>query len=1373
MSRRLPASTLVVSFLLLAGVLLALAIPPAAAFGETPHEWNQVVNGTNHLDVHAGQSVAQSFVASETYVLVNLTLRLRNTGSLTDSLNVTVRADAAGVPAAGYLTASNVFAAGSVGLVSVPFAAPPALTSGVRYWIVATHAGILAEGYEWHHSLANVYAPGKAVLDAGVGWTDVAPATDMYFLTHGRPLATSLSVDVVAPASSLATGETTTFRVFVNNTGTQASGTAWVNVTLSPELVYVGDTAGTSSTAFPALTFTGLGNGAFSFDVTVRIAIGVDPGTLGTMTAALAYVNGTGAWRPGGSDAGSVTIGIEMKSLYLVPGPVGPSRGLTPILPVGSVAQQTNVTLSRGTSYNFDLTPALARPFRATDLRVTLYLDSPGNDARDLVTNLTLIDWNGVTIVPVAYHQSTVRTNNLDDFQEFTFDFSGFDHTLSPGERVRLRALFQGTSGSDAVLAMNSTFARSRLDLTTTTYVRIDALELRDASGPAALWSSRDALVVRANVSDPFGASEIVGARINVTAPGGGAVASWAPMTLLVTDPATPSAWELYGFTVSPFLGNGTYSVRVTAIEGNGVVDLAEGTALVRSPDLRLDKVSTTGTAKGGDRFDYQLWYNNTGSGSASRVWINDTLPSQVMFQGSSEEGARTGAYNWSWTNVGPGSYRLDIAVQVRGGVTDAFIRNTATLVYADEKGHLWPPGTSSVDVVLRGPLIALTLTPSASGVHGSESLTDTIRLSNSGDPAQNVWLNLTLPADLSYVSDTSASLGGISTVSGGDVRFAFGAMAAGATWTFTMGVRATASLTPGEVFSTTGTLDYTNENGVSLPQRSAQADVTALAPRIVSASFQFLSASVAAGNPVAGSVVFENQGNEGARDLWLNLTLDPFLAFLNASAPATVAGSELRFTMSGVGLGVRAVYVNLTALPTVPDRRTVVVGGRIDYSDAAGNLLLAVAVAPDSVLAGGSRITLSVSPNVATVEAGTVASFTVFHANAGSGTAGDVWLNLSLPASFVYVSDDSDGERTTATSLVQWHWTDQAPGPKSFELFLQAKPLVADRTQGNLSFEADYTDVAGASRNRTTASALVTVIAPSILLEIRADRPDVLAGGTVVYAITLRNTGSTAARTLWLLDPVDARLEIVSHTARVRAEGAPELNWTFPDVQPGQVETFELHVRVLENLAPRTLIANAVEAAYTNSEGLVLGYVRSLPVTVAVAVDPMPLVYILLGGLALGSVAVVYVWRRHKVAIEEVFLVYRDGVLMYHLSRTLVQEKDEDVLSGMLTAVQEFVRDAFRYGEHRELHSLDFGDYKILIERGRMVYLAVVYSGADSSLIRRKVRGVLDHIETAYARELGEWDGDMDKIVGARDMIRDLLFKGNGILPRATTRLG
>jgi len=132
-------------------------------------------------------------------------------------------------------------------------------------------------------------------------------------------------------------------------------------------------------------------------------------------------------------------------------------------------------------------------------------------------------------------------------------------------------------------------------------------------------------------------------------------------------------------------------------------------------------------------------------------------------------------------------------------------------------------------------------------------------------------------------------------------------------------------------------------------------------------------------------------------------------------------------------------------------------------------------------------------------------------------------------------------------------------------------------------------------------------------------------------------------------------------------------------------------------------------------------------------------------------------------VQIEEVFLVYRDGLLIYHLSRSLSQDKDEDVLSGMLTAIQEFVRDAFVYGEHRELHHLDFGDYRILIERGKNVYLAVVYAGKGFASVRKRVRSVLDQIEKAYHGVLEDWDGDMDKVAGARDVIREYLLKPAG----------
>jgi len=57
-------------------------------------------------------------------------------------------------------------------------------------------------------------------------------------------------------------------------------------------------------------------------------------------------------------------------------------------------------------------------------------------------------------------------------------------------------------------------------------------------------------------------------------------------------------------------------------------------------------------------------------------------------------------------------------------------------------------------------------------------------------------------------------------------------------------------------------------------------------------------------------------------------------------------------------------------------------------------------------------------------------------------------------------------------------------------------------------------------------------------------------------------------------------------------------------------------------------------------------------------------------------------------------------------------------------------------------------------------VYLAVVYSGPESPGVRRKVRSVLDRIESSYSDVLETWNGDMDKVVGARDIIRDYLLK-------------
>ena len=1373
LSRRLPASRLLLMFVLLAGAILPpLLAPTAEAFGERPYEWNQVINGTNHLDVYSGESVAQSFVATESYELWNVTLRLRNTGDTTDAINVTIRSDSAGAPAAAYLAASNLVIGNTVlGQYTLAFSAPPVLTKGARYWIVATCPSILANTHEWHHSAANVYADGKTLinLSLGAGWQDPATPTDLYFVTYGREVEANLTASLSSQTTGADPGELVTFRVFLNNTGSSAASIAWLNDILLPGFTYVSDTATSAgaSTPFPSFTFLGVGNGPRSFDLVARVNVGTEPGTVLSKMLSLEYRDGSGALRDPPDAQVSILIGKHGKAVYLSPDAVGASERLNPARPTGGTGSQSNEIVRRDDSrHDFDLAPALARDFRVQNANATLYLDSPNHDVRNLDVNLTLSDWNGVTLVPLAYVQRRVTTNGLNDFQPFAFDFPALDHVFAAGGRIRLTIINRGTSQSDLILAMNSTFADSRVEFETTTYVRVDALDLRDAVAPASVWSPRDALVVRANVSDPFGSGEIAVARIDITTPAGTRVVDATQMTLFDVDPGTPSAWKVFEFAYGPPLLEGSYAVSVTAFEANGVSDTSEATALVRVPAFTLSKTATAVNVRSGDRFTYDVWYNNTGSGPAGRVWINDTLPTGLTFLSSSDPAAMTGNYNWTWTSVAPGNQRLRIDVQVQGGLQQiSYFRNTVFLSYTDEKGFPGSMLTASVDAALRGPVISLTKTSPRTTLHESETITYTFTIQNTGDPAETLWLNDTLPSGLTYVGDTAASLGGTVVRSGNNIYFTFTDMPGLTTQSFTLTAQAGPGLARGTVLTNVASLNFTNTNGFLLPPKTTSWSVTVVAPEIASVGISIARTQAVPGDVIGVVATFANTGNEPASDVWMNLTFDPYIVFLNASMPASVSANEVRFALRGIAVGPTSIFLNVSVDPTVADRRLLAVGGTMTYTDGFGNVRPIVTVTPDSFEASVPRILLSVTPDRATVEAGALAFFSVYQVNAGSGVAGDVWLSLPLPAGFLYVNDTADGSRTVFGSTYMWHWRDFAPGTRFFTLRLQAKTSVANGTGASLVFHTDYTDANGNFRLGNTTQATVTFVAPTIELTLQTGSLQPFAGDPVTYTLTLRNLGGSPARNLWLTDAIDPRFEFVSYASRVQATGTGtgRLNWSYVDLGPGTVETVVLVLRILDGTPSRSLLANMFEALYTNSDGSVIGYAQSNTGTVLVAVDYVPYLLVGLAAVVAGSAAVYLLRRTQGVQIEEVFLVYRDGVLIYHLSRSLTQDKDEDVLSGMLTAVQEFVRDAFAYGEHRELHQLDFGDYRIMIERGRTAYLAVVYSGKGSSSVRRKVRAVLDRIELDYAPVLEKWDGDMDSVVGVRDLIREYLLKANG----------
>src|SRR3989454_11412620 len=80
---------------------------------------------------------------------------------------------------------------------------------------------------------------------------------------------------------------------------------------------------------------------------------------------------------------------------------------------------------------------------------------------------------------------------------------------------------------------------------------------------------------------------------------------------------------------------------------------------------------------------------------------------------------------------------------------------------------------------------------------------------------------------------------------------------------------------------------------------------------------------------------------------------------------------------------------------------------------------------------------------------------------------------------------------------------------------------------------------------------------------------------------------------------------------------------------------------------------------------------------------------------------------------IEDIFLLHRSGLLLKHYTRRLRPNVDSDVLSGMLVAVQGFIKDSFR-GEQGNLNEIRFGEIRIVIIEGEGTIMAAVGPGRE-----------------------------------------------------------
>jgi outer membrane protein OmpA-like peptidoglycan-associated protein len=111
--------------------------------------------------------------------------------------------------------------------------------------------------------------------------------------------------------------------------------------------------------------------------------------------------------------------------------------------------------------------------------------------------------------------------------------------------------------------------------------------------------------------------------------------------------------------------------------------------------------------------------------------------------------------------------------------------------------------------------------------------------------------------------------------------------------------------------------------------------------------------------------------------------------------------------------------------------------------------------------------------------------------------------------------------------------------------------------------------------------------------------------------------------------------------------------------------------------------------------------------------------------------------------SVEQVFLVHRkSGLLLQHVAAQNSVLKDADMISGMLSAIHDFVTDSFAEGG-QDLEMVDAGRFKLWIQYGPTALLAAAVSGNAPVELKGVLRNTIDQIHQTLSAELGNFKQD------------------------------
>ena len=137
---------------------------------------------------------------------------------------------------------------------------------------------------------------------------------------------------------------------------------------------------------------------------------------------------------------------------------------------------------------------------------------------------------------------------------------------------------------------------------------------------------------------------------------------------------------------------------------------------------------------------------------------------------------------------------------------------------------------------------------------------------------------------------------------------------------------------------------------------------------------------------------------------------------------------------------------------------------------------------------------------------------------------------------------------------------------------------------------------------------------------------------------------------------------------------------------------------------------------------------------------------------------------------VEEVFLIHGEtGLLLAHAAVPEATTPDTDLVSGMFTAIQDFVQDSFGVDDDAGLEQFRVGELTVLVEQGPLAVLAAVVRGTPTGAVRTALQETIESIHAERRSALETFDGDNAPFETVQPLLEGCLAKEHRPAPEPT----